>query len=191
MELALSRLREFFAIPADFSIYRLRGVLIAVVAMMFAVASSNYLIQFEINDWLTWGAFVYPLTFGITELTNRFYGPRTARRVVFAGFVVAVVLAFAFMNRRIALASSIAFLVGQLLDISVFNRFRRGSWWLAPGLASFSASAVDTGVFFTLAFAGEPIGWVQLALGDFGIKVLMDLMFLLPFRLMLWKNQSL
>src|SRR4051794_29209052 len=92
-------------------------ILIAMLSMIAAVALSNYWVQFEINEWLTWGAFTYPLTFFITELTNRFHGPRSARLVVYAGFVVALGLSTLLANPRIATASASAFLLGQLLDI--------------------------------------------------------------------------
>jgi uncharacterized PurR-regulated membrane protein YhhQ (DUF165 family) len=159
----------------------------AVFAMITFTAASNFLVEIPINNWLTWGTFTYPFTFLVSELTNRFYGPRLARRVVYFGFAAAIALSFSLLNRRIALASSIAFLVGQLLDISVFNRLRRQTWWVAPAGASFAASFVDTLIFFSLAFAGTQVPWVTLGLGDFGIKVLMDLGLLLPFRLALWR----
>jgi uncharacterized PurR-regulated membrane protein YhhQ (DUF165 family) len=160
----------------------------AVLGMIGVVASSNYLVQISINEWLTWGAFSYPFSFLITELTNRFYGPKTARRVVLFGFIAAIALAFSWMNQRIAFASSIAFLVGQLLDISVFNRLRKGRWWLAPGMASISASIVDTVIFFYLAFGNLGVSWIQLGSGDFCVKLTMDLVLLLPFRLLIWKG---
>lgn len=159
--------------------------------MVIVTIASNYLVEIPLGNWLTWGAFTYPFSFLVSELMNRFYGPRKARQVVYAGFLVAVFLAFGWMNRRIAFASSMAFLVGQLLDISVYNKFRRGSWWLAPGLASISASMIDTIIFFSVAFAGTAEPWIRLAIGDFSIKLSMDLCLLLPFRLVLWRGQKL
>jgi uncharacterized PurR-regulated membrane protein YhhQ (DUF165 family) len=152
-------------------------------AMVLAVVASNIFVQVPLNPWLTLGAFPYPITFLITEIANRFYGPAVARRVVYAGFFVAVLLSIYFSTPKVALASGLAFLTAQLLDISVFNRYRRSLWWHAPLAASLTASAVDTALFFSLAFAGEPISIVSLALGDFGVKVLMDLILLAPFRL--------
>lgn len=159
----------------------------AVLAMVIIIAASNYLVEIPLGEWLTWGAFTYPLSFFVSEMVNRFYGPAQARRVVYFGFFVAVILAFSIMNQRIALASSIAFLIGQLLDIWVFNKLRKKTWWLAPGTASVSASIVDTLIFFSVAFAGTEIPWLQLAAGDFAIKLCMDLCLLLPFRMFLWR----
>lgn len=185
--------------PKSFSFYRSliigllpakKGMLAAIFAIMIVIASSNSLVQIEINQWLTWGAFTYPFSFFITEIINRFYGPSNARRVAYIGFLVAVVWGFLFMNRQIAFASSVAFLASQLLDISVFNRLRRAAWWLAPGVASVLASLVDTLIFFYLAFYGQEASWVQLGFGDLSIKLLMDLLLLLPFRIFLWTNPA-
>lgn len=160
----------------------------AVAAMTLVVAASNWLVQFAINDWLTWGAFTYPFAFLVTDLTNRAYGPRRARQVVAVGFVVAVALSFALVDAafwRIPLASGAAFLVGQLLDVSVFNRLRRAAWWLAPLLSSALASVVDTTVFFAGAFAGEALPWITWALGDLAVKLAMALLLLAPFRMLM------
>lgn len=167
-----------------------KSLIMPILAMFCITSASNYLVEIPISDWITWGTFPYPLSFLVTELTNRFYGPKAARKVVYFGFVFAVILAFCAMNQRIALASSTAFLIAQLLDISVFNRFRHSAWWMAPWFASVTASAVDTSIFFSMAFVGESLPWVTWALGDFAVKLAMDLSFLLPFRLALWKNNK-
>ena len=181
-----SKLGEFFPLPNSWLYPRRRAMLIAIVAMTCVIASSNFLVQIEINEWLTWGAFTYPFSFFISEVVNRFHGPSSARRVAYAGFAVAIGLGFLFMNQQIAMASSAAFLLSQLLDISVFNRLRRAAWWLAPATASILASLVDTLIFFFLAFYGQNVSWVQLGFGDLSIKLIMDLLMLLPFRIFLW-----
>lgn len=71
-----------------------QGIYLAAIGMTLAVALSNYLVELPINEWLTWGAFSYPITFLITELTNYYYGSFWARRVVYIGFTVAVSLSF-------------------------------------------------------------------------------------------------
>lgn len=158
---------------------------VPVAAMVLTVASSNYLVQFPINDWLTWGAITYPVSFLVTDLTTRLQGPERARRVVYIGFALAVLLSLWLATPRIALASGAAFLVGQLLDIRVFQRLRAGSWWRAPLASSSVGSAVDTAIFFTLAFAGTGLPVVTLALGDLGVKLLLAVLFLAPFRAVL------
>lgn len=177
----------------------IRKLVLPVLSMAFVVVASNILVQFpfqyyDLGDYLTWGAFTYPVAFLVTDLTNRRYGPTMARQLVAAGFVVAVILSIYFATPRIALASGTAFLVGQMLDISVFNRLRRQSWWRAPLVGSVIGSALDTALFFTLAFAGDqdmsgsvalfgteiPL-WQSLAVFDFAVKMLIALLSLLPY----------
>ena len=59
-----------------------RGFWIGVIAMVLVVTGSNIAVQYPINDWLTWGAFTYPVSFLVSDLTNRNLGPAIARRVV-------------------------------------------------------------------------------------------------------------
>ncbi len=159
-----------------------REIVICTVAMIAVVTGSNILVKIVINDWLTWAAFTYPISFLITDLTNRRLGPGSARRVVYAGFAAAVVLSAIFATPRIALASATAFIVAQLLDIFVFDRLRNRAWWTPPLVSSLIGSAVDTVLFFALAFAGTGAPWVTLGLGDFAVKALMALVLLIPFR---------
>jgi len=144
----------------------------AVIAMAVVVGASNYLVQIPINDWLVWGALTYPLAFLINDLVNRFYGARSARRVVYVGFAVGVALSLSVetIETRIAIASGAAFLLAQLLDVAVFDRLRNGRWWIAPGISSAISTVVDTVLFFSLAFAATGLPWVQWAIGDLGVK---------------------
>ena len=182
--------------------------------MTASVVASNILVQYPLSgqlagialgDLLTYGAFTYPVAFLVTDLTNRQFGPNTARKVVFIGFVVGVALSFVTSSPRIAIASGTAYLAGQLLDITVFNRLRRLSWWKAPLLGSIFGSVLDTAIFFSLAFAPifvligpnddfaiewAPIlgilatdapRWISWAIGDLSVKMLVGLVMLLPY----------
>lgn len=157
-------------------------IVIPALAMMAIVAASNVLVQFPLNDWWTWGALTYPVAFLVTDATNRRFGPVVARRVVYAGFALGVILSLWLATPRIALASGAAFLMAQLLDIAIFNQLRRQVWWLAPFASSILASIVDTFVFFAGAFYATPVPWLTLALGDLAAKVLMALVALGPYR---------
>lgn len=154
-----------------------------VLAMVLIVIASNYLVQFPINEWLTYGSFPYALSFLINELTNRFHGPKKARQVVYIGFIVGIILSFWLAPPKIAFASGLAFLISQLLDISIFNKLRQSAWWQAPFFASFLASLIDTSIFWSVAFWGEPVPALSWAVGDFFFKLLVDVGMLLPFRL--------
>ena len=170
------------------------SLLLPIVAMMAVIGVSNVAVQHAINDWLTWGAFTYPLAFLVTDLTNRAHGPGRARTVAYVGFPfgmgLSIILAVAadiplWEGVRVALASGFAFICAQLFDIALFHRLRRGLWWRAPLVSSLSASALDTAIFFSAAFALTGLPWVTWALGDFAIKVGMAAVLLIPFRLLM------
>ncbi|MCK0141019.1 queuosine precursor transporter [Aliiroseovarius sp. F20344] len=138
-----------------------------VIAMAAIVVASNILVQFLFGQWLTWGAFTYPLAFLVTDVMNRVYGASAARKVVFAGFVTGVICSFIgtqimgefgpLVTLRIALGSGIAFLTAQLLDVAIFDRLREGRWWRAPVVSTLIGSSIDTAIFFTIAFSGALI----------------------------------
>lgn len=158
-----------------------------ILAMAAIVVASNILVQFLFGQWLTWGAFTYPLAFLVTDVMNRVYGRDAARRVVFAGFVVGLACSFIgtqisgefgpLVTLRIALGSAVAFLTAQLLDIAVFNRLREGAWWRAPMVSSLIGSTVDTALFFTIAFSaglavlepGNDVSWANEILPLLGV----------------------
>lgn len=193
-------------------------ILPGILAMAAIVVASNILVQFLFGQWLTWGAFTYPLAFLVTDVINRVYGARDARTVVFAGFLVGVACSMIgtqiygefgpLVTWRIALGSGVAFLTAQLTDIAIFNRLRGGSWWRAPLVSTLVGSAIDTALFFTIAFsmslsfiepsndvswAGEALPmlgfgpetplWMSLAIADWGVKIALALIALMPFRI--------
>ena len=142
-----------------------RAYLPGVLAMASIVLASNILVQFLFGNWLTWGAFTYPLAFLVTDVMNRVYGSAAARRVVFVGFVVGVICSLIgtqimgefgpLVTLRIALGSGIAFLTAQLLDVGIFAALRDGKWWRAPLASTLVGSTVDTALFFTVAFSAS------------------------------------
>lgn len=192
----------------------MRPLVPAILAMAATVLASNILVQFLLGDWLTWGALTYPFAFLITDVTNRVQGPRAARKVVVAGFLVGVACsltaaALGATTLRIAVASGTAFLLAQLLDVQVFDRLRRRAWWQAPFLSSLAGSVLDTVLFFTIAFAAflpadantlwsneavpllgtgpfAPL-WASLAVADWGVKLALATLALVPFRLIVRK----
>jgi uncharacterized PurR-regulated membrane protein YhhQ (DUF165 family) len=148
-----------------------RDFVIAIAAMGLVVLASNILVQYPftyggLGDYLTWGAFSYPFAFLVTDLSNRRFGPRTARRIVYAGFLLAVLLSVVFATPRIAIASGAAFLSAQLLDIRIFAGLRDKAWWLPPFVSSVISSGVDTAIFFSVAFACGPIPGIGATVSD-------------------------
>lgn len=188
-----------------------------IIAMAAIVVASNILVQFLLGNWLTWGAFTYPLAFLVNDIMNRVYGAQAARRVVLVGFIVGVICSLIgtqimgefgpLVTLRIAMGSGIAFLVAQLLDVAIFSALRDGRWWRAPLASTLIGSTVDTALFFTIAFSAslsfvEPANdvswagdilpilgfgpaaplWVSLAIADWGVKLSLALLALVPFR---------
>ena len=203
-----------------------------ILAMATIVVTSNILVQFLFGNWLTWGAFTYPFAFLVTDVMNRLYGAPTARKVVFVGFVVGVVCSLIgsqvlvnlgtpddpFMapavTLRVAVGSGIAFLTAQLIDIAIFSRLRDGSWWRAPLTSSVFGSAIDTALFFSIAFSAGFVGilgadhntdffnevvatpfgfdatrWVGTAFVDWCVKIAIAVIALVPFRLIVGRLQ--
>jgi len=189
-----------------------------ILAMATIVVASNILVQFLFGQWLTWGAFTYPLAFLVTDVMNRAYGAATARRVVLVGFVVGLICSLIgtqimgefgpLVTLRIAIGSGLAFLVAQLIDVSIFASLRSGAWWRAPLVSTLIGSTLDTALFFSIAFSGTlsfvhpatdvawasevlpilgsgPLAplWVSLAMADWMVKLSLALLALIPFRL--------
>ena len=169
------------------------------VLMGLIVVISNYLVQFPIQHFglseiLTYGAFTYPMTFLITDLANRAYGKFVARKVVYVGFIIGVLLTLFvstnfkdIISVRIAIGSGIAFFVAQNLDVQVFDRLRKRRWFIAPITSSILGSIVDTFLFFSIAFYLTGVPWVSLALGDLAVKIFIAITMLIPFRLLINK----
>ncbi len=163
-----------------------------VLAMVMIVVSANVLVQYPINNWLTWGAITYPVSFMITDLTNRRFGSRMARKVVWIGFACAVLLSTILATPRIALASGSAFLLAQLLDVQLFDRLRHGRWWQPPLISSAIGSLLDTAWFFAIAFYATGLPWVTWAIGDYFVKLVLALILLGPYRLLInrWRQSK-
>ena len=108
---------------------------------------------------------------------------------------------------RVAIGSGVAFLVAQLVDVAIFSRLRTGAWWRAPLASTLVGSGLDTALFFSIAFSAALVGvfpgtdvawaneavpilgagpvaplWVSLAIADFGVKLGLALIALMPFR---------
>jgi len=176
---------------------------------LVVITSSNYLVQLPVRIaglHTTWGAFSFPFIFLATDLTVRFFGAPLARRIILAAMVPALFISygvsalfyqgqwqgwpalgqFNLFVARIAAASFMAYALGQLLDVHVFNRLRaRPQWWLAPAASMVLGNLSDTLAFFFIAFwhSSDPFmaqHWVEIALVDYGFKIIISLLFFLP-----------
>lgn len=176
---------------------------------IFIIATSNYLVQFPFQIFgifTTWGAFSFPFIFLATDLTVRIFGAPLARRIIFWVMLPALLLSYVFsvlfhegnwtgwasltefntFVGRIALASFSAYALGQILDIFVFNRLRRlKSWWVAPTASTVVGNALDTLVFFAVAFYASndefmAANWQGIAFVDYLFKLTICTLFFLP-----------
>lgn len=178
------------------------------------IAASNYLVQFPFTVTLpngfeihsTWGALSFPFIFLATDLTVRIFGRTPARKIIFMvmmpALIVSYIISMLFQNGawtnwhhikqfdlfvfRIVIASFAAYVFGQLLDISVFDRLRRlKSWWVAPSVSTFLGNGMDTLLFFSIAFyAGTDSymaeNWVHIAFVDYLFKLVISAALFLP-----------
>ncbi|HFD2882010.1 TPA: 7-cyano-7-deazaguanine/7-aminomethyl-7-deazaguanine transporter [Klebsiella pneumoniae] len=176
---------------------------------LLVITSSNYLVQLPISIFgfhTTWGAFSFPFIFLATDLTVRIFGAPLARRIIFAVMVPALATSYGisalfYMGEwqgfaalgtfnlfvaRIAVASFMAYALGQILDVHVFNRLRQSRrWWLAPTASTLFGNISDTVAFFFIAFWRSPdpfmaAHWGEIALVDYSFKVLISIIFFLP-----------
>ncbi|WDU66269.1 7-cyano-7-deazaguanine/7-aminomethyl-7-deazaguanine transporter [Klebsiella variicola] len=176
---------------------------------LLVITSSNYLVQLPISIFgfhTTWGAFSFPFIFLATDLTVRIFGAPLARRIIFAVMVPALVISYGisalfYMGEwqgfaalgtfnlfvaRIAIASFMAYALGQILDVHVFNRLRQSRHlWLAPTASTLFGNISDTVAFFFIAFWRSPdpfmaAHWGEIALVDYSFKVLISIIFFLP-----------
>ncbi|CAM2990471.1 7-cyano-7-deazaguanine/7-aminomethyl-7-deazaguanine transporter [Vibrio diazotrophicus] len=176
---------------------------------LMIIASSNYLVQIPFTVFglhTTWGAFTFPFIFLATDLTVRIFGAGLARKIIFyvmlPSLVVSYLLSVVFYEgqfqglaplselnmfvARIAIASFMAYLLGQIMDVHVFNRLRQmKQWWVAPTASTLFGNALDTVAFFGIAFYQSPDPfmaqhWTEIALVDYGFKLVISLGLFVP-----------
>ena len=166
-------------------------------SMAVIISLSNYLVQFpvqyyDLNNLLTYGAFTYPIAFFITDLSNRRFGKKAAKNIVYIGFLLGIILTFYFSTNysdlisiRIAIGSGIAFLTAQLIDVHIFDKLRKKLWFAAPLTSSIIGSTIDTFLFFSIAFYGTGVNWITLSIGDLFVKIFVALLMLIPFKFLI------
>jgi uncharacterized integral membrane protein (TIGR00697 family) len=138
---------------------------------------------------LSAGIIPFPLTFVLTDIVNEFYGPVGARRLTYVGLgaavfvwmIISIALALpsspaspipdpvfqgAFgTSARLYVASLTAFIIGQLLDISIFRALRRVTghrllWLRATGSTILSQAIDSLAVSFVFLVGTRPLGFI-------------------------------
>jgi len=168
----------------------LRLIIALALFHVAVIAAANYMVQFTaaVGGYdFTWGMFVFPLVILATDLTVRLSGPANARRIVALAYLPAILVSVYLATWRIGAASGSAYLVGQLLDIAVFQRVRARaqSWWAAPLVSTLFANALDTYLFYAMAFyrsadAFMAANWFELASVDLAFKTAVSVAVFLP-----------
>ena len=198
-----------YNMPSPTSAQTKRALIVLVSFHIVIIAASNYLVQipFELFGVMTtWGTFSFPLVYLATDLTVRIFGSTKARRIIFGAMLPALVASYVisilfFEGRfqgfdglvtlnifvfRIAFASFTAYVIGQLLDISVFSYLRRHQrWWVAPSASTIVGNLVDTAIFYSLAFWASSdefmaTHWPEIAIADYCFKLLVSIILFLP-----------
>ncbi len=186
-----------------------RALAVLVTFHIIVIAASNYLVQipFQILGLhTTWGTFTFPLVYLATDLTVRIFGKEQARKIIFWTMIPALIISYlvsiVFLEGkfqgvagladfnlfvfRIALASFIAYLAGQLLDVKVFSHLREHrSWWVAPSASTIVGNLVDTVLFYSIAFWASSDDfmarhWPEIAALDYSFKIAVSLLLFLP-----------
>jgi uncharacterized integral membrane protein (TIGR00697 family) len=186
-----------------------RALMLLVSFHILIICASNYLVQlpFQLFSYhTTWGAFSFPFVYLATDLTVRVFGQQAARGIILKAMIPALVVSYlvgvlfhqgqlqafsalAEWNSfvfRIAFASFVAYLIGQLMDITVFAKLRQAkAWWVAPVASTLIGNLVDTLVFFSVAFyasndAFMATHWPEIATVDYAFKLIVSLGLFLP-----------
>ncbi|ABI73739.1 MULTISPECIES: 7-cyano-7-deazaguanine/7-aminomethyl-7-deazaguanine transporter [Shewanella] len=186
-----------------------RALMLLVSFHILIICASNYLVQlpFQLFSYhTTWGAFSFPFVYLATDLTVRVFGQQAARGIILKAMIPALVVSYlvgvlfhqgqlqafsalAEWNSfvfRIAFASFVAYLIGQLMDITVFAKLRQAkAWWVAPAASTLIGNLVDTLVFFSVAFyasndAFMATHWPEIATVDYAFKLIVSLGLFLP-----------
>ena len=169
-----------------------------VLGHCFIIAISNYLVQFPINIFgldYTIGTFTFPIIVLATDLTVRLSNATNARKVIGYAFIPAFIISYVFADFRIAIASVLAYSIGQLLDVFVFSKVRdrvgddgfnlSSYWYLAPVVSTFFAQLIDTYLFYGVAFYNSADdfmreNWDLIAFNDFILKLVVCYLAFLP-----------
>jgi len=171
-----------------------------VLFQIIVITVSNFLVSIPIeflNLKLTWSAFSFPLVVLAIDLTIRILGKSIARATIAISYPFAIISSISVLliegssvneALRIGFASASAYGISTLLDVYIFQVIREKYkyWWLAPSVSTVFANVIDTFVFFYAAFYNSiddfmKENWIEIAVNQSFIKVVIGLLFFLPF----------
>ena len=170
----------------------LAGLFIASLVTCNLVANKFVSVDLGFTEFiLSAGVLAYPITFLITDLLSELYGREQTNKVVVSGFgallLVLIILklggafnaidsspvndaayATVFANSwRVIVASMVAYLVAQLIDVRLFHFWKRLTkgkhLWLRNNASTILSQLVDTTLVVGVLFIGvEPINKILL-----------------------------
>lgn len=171
-----------------------------VLFQIIVITVSNFLVSIPIeflNLKLTWSAFSFPLVVLAIDLTIRILGKSIARATIALSYPFAIISSVGVLliegssvneALRIGFASASAYGISTLLDVYIFQVIREKYkyWWLAPSVSTVFANVIDTFVFFYAAFYNSTDdymkeNWTEIAINQSFIKIVIGLLFFLPF----------
>lgn len=189
--------------------YKLFGKagLFAWVAMSTILANIQVTKTIEIIGLTaTLGNSLYASTFLATDILNEKYGKKEAKKAVWLGFfsLLVMVIAMQFglqfipgdsdfaqgsletifgLVPQIAVASMIAYLASQHIDVLIFSALRKifpkdGQFWIRNNGSTLLSQLLDTLIFTSIAFYGVfPFDvWVQIFISTYILKFIVSLL---------------
>lgn len=145
------------------------------------IVISNYTVQFQINEWLTYGAIAYPISYLFSDILSEKFDKKDTLKVVQLGALMAIVPTLFIADGRIALGSIMAFFLIQQLDVHIFHAIKKrfkSLWWLRNNGSTLISQFFDSLVFWSVAFYGTmpTIALAKLLIGDYAFKVVAALL---------------
>lgn len=163
-----------------------KKLLLALAVYLTSLFAANTLglkiMPFLFGSHLSVGVFSFPIVFLMTDVIGEIYGKRIAKFFVLAGFIsTALFIAYSLISlsmpwaaagewakegyntifeisTRIAVASLIAYAIGEYQDVFTFFfiRARLGTrfFWLRSFISNLWSQFLDTVIFMVIAFAG-------------------------------------
>ena len=176
---------------------KLTDFFVKILALVFVIGTATGIVM-EFSFGTNWSNY--------SRMVGDIFGAPLARRIIFAVMIPALLISYVISSlfymgswqgfgalahfnlfvARIATASFMAYALGQILDVHVFNRLRQSRrWWLAPTASTLFGNVSDTLAFFFIAFWRSPDAfmaehWMEIALVDYCFKVLISIVFFLP-----------
>ncbi|APT73273.1 transporter [Thermosipho melanesiensis] len=144
--------------------------------------------------------FAYAITFLITDIIDEIWGKNEAQKTVWRGFFAQIFSSILILtaqwlpvapfmpeqqnhfvavlgqNWRFAIASLIAYLISQSIDVNLFSFFgkltRGKKKWIRNNFSTMTSQFIDTMIFITIAFFGVVPNLWQMIMSQYLLKLI-------------------